>query len=102
MLDKRVTVMKPTGCQIGEYGRKRDGWEEVVTVWASVDWTRGVKAMREGALDAYDVVMVRMRWHREVNRSCRLVIDGRTYVIQSFNDDRRRNTIQLTAQETIV
>ena len=70
-------------------------------IWASVTWNKGMKAMREGALDAYDTVMVRTRWNPFLTRDCFIGFEGRIYQIMSYNADRMDNTIQITAQEMV-
>ena len=57
--------------------------------------------MRDGALDAYDTVMVRTRWRDDLTRNSCLGIDGVVYQIQSYHADYQANTIQITAIETI-
>lgn len=76
-------------------------WQDVGTVWANVTFSRGVKSLREGALDAYDTVIVRMRYNKIVTRDSLLVHDGRTYQIQSFHRDLRENIVQITAVEMV-
>lgn len=71
------------------------------TVWANVSFSKGMKALHEGALDAYDTVIIRMRYNEIVNRDSLLVHDGRTYQIQSFHRNHRENIIQITAQEMV-
>lgn len=101
ILNKRVTVLRRVRSTSDEFGRGSDGYtfEPVAALWAAVDFTRGVKAMREGALDAYDTVMIRLRWHPSVTRESLIGHDGKTYEIQSFHADRQRDTIQITATE---
>lgn len=70
-------------------------------IWASVTWTKGMKAMREGALDAYDTVMIRTRWFPFLTRESFIGFEDRIYQIMSFNADRMENTIQITAQEMV-
>ena len=55
--------------------------------------------MRHGALDAYDVIMVRCHYIKRATRDCRLQYDGRTWEIESFNSDYRQNELQITAHE---
>lgn len=88
----------------GEFGMNSAGvvYEVAGCVWANVTWSRGVKSIREGALDAYDTIMVRCRWTPILTRESRLEIDGATYIIQSFHADRKENTIQVTAQEMTI
>lgn len=76
-------------------------WQDVGTVWANVAFSRGMKALREGALDAYDTIIIRMRYNKIVSRDSLLVHDGRTYQIQSFHRDLRENIVQITAVEMV-
>ena len=100
-LKKRVTILNRTAVDSSTQWGATTTYEEVCDVWASVDWSRGTRALREGALDAYDTVLIRMRWNNIINRESRLRCDGVTYQIQSFHADKQDNTIQLTAQEII-
>lgn len=98
MLNKRVTVRnKVTGTGFGETTK----FSDVATVWASVTFTKGMKALHEGALDAYDTVMIRMRWNSFTTRDSLLIHDGVTYQITSFHADKQENTIQITAVEVV-
>lgn len=98
-LDKRVSILNRGASVDGAFGRVAGEYVEGATIWASVDWSRGVKSLREGAYDAYDVVMVRCRWRCDLTRESRLLYDGRTWQIDSFHADERANTIQITATE---
>ena len=98
MLKDRVTIRNKVAAT--EFGATTH-YENAATVWAQVTWTKGVKALREGALDAYDTVLIRMRWNDIVNRDSQLVHAGKTYQIQSLHPDRQANTIQITATEII-
>ena len=98
MLKYRVTILnKAADTAFGD----TTGFVDAGTVWAEVKWTKGMKALHEGALDAYDTVMIRMRWNDVVNRDSLLVCDGTTYQIQSFHRDYQDNTIQITAVEVV-
>lgn len=103
MLDKRVTILTRDEGENGSFGYDSGGveWREVATVWAAVDWTRGARAMRQGMADAYDIVMVRMRYRLDIDRHCRLRVDGTTYQIERLRRSRSENTIQITATEVI-
>ena len=67
--------------------------------WAAEDFSRGVKALHEGALDAYDTVMFRMRYNAAIDRWCLIKYLNKWYQIQSFNPDPQQNQIQITAME---
>ena len=98
MLKHRVTIKnKVTASAFGE----TTGYADAGTVWADVTFSRGVKSLREGALDAYDTVIIRMRYNKIVSRDSHLVHDGKEYQIQSFHRDYQENIIQITAQEIV-
>ena len=97
-LKHHVTILnKVTATKFGETTR----YEKAAEVHADVSWSKGVKALREGTLDAYDTVLIRMRWNNIVTRESRLECDGKTYQIQSLHADRQDNIIQITATEVI-
>lgn len=101
MMNKRVSVLSRMAASAGEFGRGSGGQTYVVSqeVWAAIDFVRGLSALREGALDAYDTVMIRMRWNPTVTRESLLWHDGRMYEVQQLNSERQRNQMQITAQE---
>lgn len=103
MMSKRVLVARRKEAEKSAFGLDGGGvkWEAVGEFWASVTFQRGMRQMREGALDSYDVVMVRMRWTEHVSRESILKYDGRWYQIESFNEDYRENIIQMTAREMV-
>lgn len=76
-------------------------YQDAVTVWANVAFSKGAKALHEGALDAYDTVIIRMRWNSIVSRDSHLVHDGREYQITSFHRNYQENIIQITAVEIV-
>jgi SPP1 family predicted phage head-tail adaptor len=98
LLKYRVTILNK---QVASGFGETTSYQPAATVWADVTWNKGVKALREGALDAYDTVMIRMRWNNIVTRDSRLQCDGVTYQIQSLHADRQANTIQITATEIV-
>ena len=98
MLKHRVTIKnKVTASAFGE----TTGYADAGTVWADVAFSKGLKSLREGALDAYDTVIIRMRYNDIVSRDSHLVHDGKEYQIQSFHRDYQENIIQITAQEIV-
>lgn len=102
ILRQRVTILSRDEATASKWGKDGDGvtWQEVATVWASVEWARGKQAMNAGSLDIYGVVMVRMRWNTVVSERSRIVYDGKTYQVlgDTFHPDRQANTIQFMAQ----
>lgn len=100
LLKDRVKILNKVLPTQGDFGATTR-YAEAAEVWASVTWSKGVKALREGALDAYDTIMVRMRYNTVVSRESRLLIDGVTYQIQSLHADQQENIVQITATEII-
>ena len=99
-MNKRVTVAKratDTADSFGKAGQPK--YEIIGCFWTAEDFNRGVKSLREGAFDAYDTVMFRMRWNCEIDRWCLLKYNGKWYQIQSFNESYQENQIQITAIE---
>lgn len=99
-MNKRVTVAKryqDTQETFGKSGQPK--YEILGTFWMGETFTKGVKAMHEGALDAYDTVMFRCRYNANIDRWCLLKFHGKWYQITSFNEDYQENQIQMTAVE---
>lgn len=95
-----VAIYNRTAASAGSFGFDTEqSYAKVDDFWASVTFTKGVKAMREGALDAYDTIMIRMRYTPDVNRNSLVQFNGRFYEIESFHEDFQENIIQITARE---
>lgn len=101
MMNKRVKVARRIDSASGDYGRRSSGqrYQMLGEFWAAESFSKGVKSLREGAVDAYDTVMFRMRYHEQIDRWCLIQYQGRWYQIQSFNADYQTNEIQITAME---
>ena len=98
ILQHIVTVLnKQTATGFGE----TTAYIPVGCVHADISWKKGQKALNEGALDAHDTALIRMRWNNIVTRESRLQCEGVTYQIQSFHPNRRDDTIQITAPEIV-
>lgn len=101
MRNKRITIARRAESSGGQFGVRSAGqqYEIVGDFWAAEDFNRGTKAMREGAVDAYDIVMFRMDWYQGIDRWCIIRYDGTWYQITSFNANKQAKTIQMTATE---
>lgn len=66
-------------------------------LWASKRFDKGMKSLREGALDSYNTIMFRMRYVSGMDEWCLIQFQGKWYQITSFNDSYRDNEIQITA-----
>ena len=105
MLKDCVTILNRTKAKTSEFGLDGGGidWEDAGCVFAAVSWTKGMRALNAGAIDAYGVVEVRMNWNGVITIRSRIRHDGQVFQIlpETFRPDRQGNTIQFLAQ-TIV
>ncbi|MBR3330129.1 MAG: head-tail adaptor protein [Mogibacterium sp.] len=103
MLDKKITFYRRATAEDGKYGKNSAGekYELVGTFNAAEDFNKGVKALRLGAVDAYDVVMFRMHYRKGIDRWCLIKYNGVWYEIESFNAIQREDQIQITAHERV-
>ena len=101
MMNKRITIATRVKQEMGDFGMGSAGLEYQIlgTFWAAEDFNRGTKALREGAVDAYDTVMFRMRYNSQIDRWCLIKYHDVWYQIDSFNASYQDNTIQITARE---
>ena len=103
MMDMRVKVAKrATNTQetFGKAGQPKYEWLRQTGdhgFWASEKFDKGMKSLREGALDSYNTVMFRMRYHKQMDEWCLIQYEGKWYQITSFNASYRNNKIQITA-----
>ena len=100
-----VTVLNRKEAVQGKFGLDSAGieWENMGCVHANVDWQKGKTAMNAGALDAYGVKIVRMRWNSIITERSRIQWHGKTYQIlpETFNANRQDDTIQFLCQQII-
>ena len=100
MMKYRVQVAKRATGESATFGKSGQPKYEILgTFWMGETFNKGVKAMHEGALDAYDTVMFRCRYNANIDRWCLLKYRGKWYQITSFNEDYQDNQIQITATE---
>ena len=105
LLKKRIAVLNRKAAVAGDFGLDSAGveWVETVCLWAAVDWSKGVRSLREGAIDSYGVIMVRTRWSDQISMRSRIAWEGQTYQIlpETFHVDKQENTIQFLAQAIV-
>lgn len=101
MMNKRIKIAKRVDSTGGDFGRSSGGQKYTLLgeFWASEKFDKGMKPLREGAVDAYDTVMFRMRFNADIDRWCLIQYQGKWFQIQSCNEDYQTNEIQITAKE---
>ena len=104
-LKDRVIILNRKQSQQGKFGLDSAGieFEPAAPVWANVDWQKGKSGMTAGALDAYSVKIVRMRWNNIITDRSRIQWQGKTFQIlpETFNANRQEDTIQFLCQQII-
>lgn len=105
MRKHRVEIWNRQEAQTGKFGLDASGigWQKVATVWAAVDFAKGMRSLNAGAIDAYGVILVRMDWNSHITMRSRIREDGQTYQIlpETFHSDRQQNIIQFNAQAVL-
>ena len=102
MRNHRITILnkvQPTEKAFGEKtGYRREG-----SLNSSYEFNKGTKALREGALDAYDSVIFRLNFSgnvaKKITRESLIEMHGKIYQIQSLNSDYHDNKIIIRATE---
>lgn len=97
-LRDRITLWNPTR-KDSEYGAGYIKYTPMAKVWANVSFVKGQRAMRNGEVDVYQTVMVRLDCHAMLTKRTRIEYDGRFWIIDSFNRDLGKNECQLTMFE---
>lgn len=99
MRHNRVTILNPV--KTGKTFGNTTSYERAGRVFASYEFNKGTKALREGALDAYDTVLFRMNFSSNANitRDSLIEYRGKVFQIQSLNDDYQANKIVIRATE---
>lgn len=102
ILRDRITILNRKEATASSFGLDADGieWQNDGQMQAFVDWNKGKSAMQAGALDAYAVKIVRMRYNTTVNARSRIVWNSQVYQIipETFNPSRWDNTLQFLMQ----
>ena len=102
MRNHRITILnkvQPTEKAFGQKtGYKREG-----SLNSSYEFNKGTRALREGALDAYDSVMFRLNFSgdvaKKITRESLIEMGDKIYQIQSLNADYHENKIIIRATE---
>ena len=100
MRNHRVTILNKVQSSERQFGEKT-GYRRDGSLWSSFNFTKGTKALREGALDAYDTIVFQMNFSSNltITRESLIECEGKMYQIQSLNSDKRENKIIIRATE---
>lgn len=100
-LRHRVTIQAQVDTQ-DEYGEELQNWNDVVTVWASVEPLRGSERVEsKGELGLLDTRIV-MRYRSGISSDMRAVFGERVFDIDSvINPYERKKEMQLMCVERV-
>lgn len=102
MRNHRVTVLNKVLTSERAFGEKT-GYRRDGSLWSSYEFSKGTRALREGALDAYDSVIFRMNFSgnvaKKITRESLIEMNSKIYQIQSLNADYHENKIIIRATE---
>ena len=96
----RVTVLNKVTSAERAFGEKT-GYSRAGSLLSSYKFDKGTKALREGALDAYDYVVFQMNYSTDIaiTRESLIELNGRIYQIISLNADELENKVVVKATE---
>ena len=108
-LDKEITILNRVSAEDGKFGRNSAGvrYKKGSTIHAGVTWVKGNRALREGAMDVYNIYHIQCRYNEELTRESRILYDGKVLEIGDFKCDKRanetdcRNCMELTGNVEI-
>jgi hypothetical protein len=102
MRNHRVTILNKVQPSERQFGEKT-GYRSDGSLWSSYEFSKGTRALREGALDAYDSVIFRLNFSgnvaKKITRESLIGMHGKIYQIQSLNEDYHDNKIIIRATE---
>lgn len=100
-LNHRVTIQEHvTGRD--EWGQPVDTWQDVATVWASVEPLRGQEYFAAQQVSAAVTARIRIRYRPGIRPDMRVLYGERIYNITSVIDpEERHEELQLMAREVV-
>jgi SPP1 family predicted phage head-tail adaptor len=84
-LRQRVTIQESTETETAGGDVLKD-WEDMDTVWASIEPLRGREYFDGRVVEAEQTVRIRMRYRSDVTEAMRIVHNGTTYEIRNVAD----------------
>lgn len=100
-LRHRITLQELVTGQ-DEAGQPVDMWQDVATVWASVEPLRGTEYWAAAQVQAERTVRIRIRYRPGIRPDMRVLYAGRVFNIQSIIDpEERHRELQLMCKEVL-
>ena len=97
-----IQVQNRKAAKGSKFGLDGDGieWEDGDFLHCKITFAKGARAMNAGALDAYAVKEVRMRWTNKITMRSRVKYQDNIYQIlpETFHEDHHADIIQFHMQ----
>ena len=102
-LNHLIQVQNRKAAQGSKYGLDGDGieWENGDILHANVTFSKGVRAMNAGALDAYAVNIVRIRWTNKITMRSRVLYQRNTYQTKQRSNNLTDNCYGSAFKHTV-
>ena len=100
-LRHKVILEKKTQTSDGAGGYTTT-WEEVATLWTSIEKRRGSERVHHGQLTATSTHIFRLRYTNIITPDMRFCFDGRIFNIRSIeNKEERNHQLEIHVEEGI-
>ena len=96
LLTEKVQFLEPQVTR-DQYGSQQTAWTRVGTYHARVTWLRGQRALNVGEVWIANAIAISMRWNEHVHDHQRIVWQGKTYQVDSWNGSRHDGGLNITA-----
>jgi SPP1 family predicted phage head-tail adaptor len=81
-----------------QLGEQIPSYATFATVWGEKKELSGSEQLLAQQLSALKMTRFRIYWRNDVNNTCRVIVDGETYVVTAIAEIERRRWLDLTCQ----
>lgn len=99
-MDRRAIILSRSLSQNG-YGEQIETFATLDTVWAQKVELSGQEQIAAQQVSAETTIIFRIRWRSDVKATCRLLVDGVTYMIAYIAELGRRERLELTCRAVV-
>ena len=96
-MDRLAAISSRTLSQ-NSYGEQIETFATLATVWAEKVELSGQEQVAAQQVSAEVMTIFRIRWRSDVTATCRLLVDGVTYMIAYIAELGRRERLELTCK----
>jgi len=85
-LNQRVTVQRPAAGEDAR-GQPLTGWQDVVSLWASVLHKKGLEEVKSDAPTSLVRASIRIRWRTDIDATMRVLVGSAVYQVKAVLPD---------------